>query len=173
MKKCNRPYYKPRVYLSAKVRSPNHKRNNLVTSYLRGQFDVFVPHEFQTCDSPHEDIPISVYHMDVTAMEQSDLVVLVPPYGKDCSYEVGWCVARGKPVFMFVGEEELSFISDAMVCGGVTAVFTDNSEVFQRLMLHPVLKHKTLRLPEAHYLGREVMDVFDEVTGGEILMETE
>lgn len=170
MKKRNAPYYKPRVYLSAKVRLPNHKRNNLVASYLRGQFDIFLPHEHQNGHDDHENIPISVFNMDTTAMLQSDLAVLVPPAGKDCCYEVGWLVAQNKPVFIYV-DDDLSFLADAMVCGGVSAVFTANQESYLRLLQHPVLKSKTFKLAEPQYLGMEVMDFYNDIMDGDILME--
>lgn len=170
MKQLKRSYFKPKLYVSAKVRSPNHQRNNTTASYLRGLFDIFLPHEHQVCDAPHEDLPLSVYMMDLTAMEHSDLAVLVPPYGKDCAWEIGWFKAKDVPVFVFV-QEDLSFLSDAMVIGGVTALFTSNQEVYQRLMLQPVTRHKTYFLSEPQKLGVEVLRFYNDINGGTVLME--
>lgn len=170
MKPLNPSYFKPKLYLSAKVRAENHARNNTVASYLRGLFDIFLPHAHQSGESNHEDLPLSVYNMDITAMSQTELAVLVPPFGSDCSYEIGWFVAKKVPVFMYV-QDDLQFLSNAMVVGGVTAVFTDNTEVFNRLMRQPVLKSKTFFLSEPRSLGKRVLSYYNELNNGKILME--
>lgn len=171
MRSLNRPYFKPKLYLSAKVRAENHHRNNMVASYLRGLFDIFLPHEHQACEDNHEDLPLSVYLMDLTAMEQTELAVLVPPYGKDCSWEIGWFQAKDIPVFVYV-QSDLSFLSDAMVLGGVEAVFTDNMEVYNRLMQQPVLKSKTHLLSDPKTLGKRILSYYNEMKHGKILMDT-
>lgn len=169
MKPLNSPYYRPRAYLSAKVRAENHARNNTVASYLRGLFDLFLPHAFQSADDNHDDLSIDVYNMDIQAMEGADLAVLVPPIGRDCSFEVGWFIARNKPVYVYV-QEDMSFLQDAMTVGGVTAVFTSNMEVYNRFMRQPVLKSKTYLLSDSKTLGKRILSSFNELKNGTVLM---
>lgn len=130
---------------------------------------MFKPHEHQVCVGRHEDIGIGVYLMDLTAMENSELSVLVPNYGRDCAWEIGWYKGAGKPVYVYV-EEQTDWLRDAMIKGGISHVFTSNIKMSGRLMVDPILKYKFTYIETPEHLGMAVLKMFNDMKNGRVVI---
>lgn len=165
-----KPFFKPALYLSARISPDAHAYNDKVASLLEGYFDVFKPHAFQASESDHTQIGISVYNQDIGAMEMSDLAVILPPYGRDCSWEIGWYKGRNIPAFMYV-ETDDSFLRDMMLKGGLNGVFTPNEAMYKRLMKDPILRNKVRFLESPEELGKRLILAFNQLRAGQVLME--
>lgn len=115
-------YYKPKLYLSAKVSEPFHTFNNTVARLLSEHFDVFVPHLYESGEQDHTKVKPVVYERDIEAMQGADLAVLLAPYGRDCSFEVGWFTANRIPYYVY-GSLDQSWKRDLMIKGGAEYIF--------------------------------------------------
>lgn len=163
-------FFKPKVYLSARISTDAHENNNRVASYLARYFDVFKPHEHQVCTGRHEDIGAGVYHMDMTAMMNADFTLLVPPYGRDCSFEIGWFKGQQKLIYVFAGEH-VEWLRDAMIKGAVTRVFASNPNIIQRLSQDPILKYKYTPLEKPDDLGEELLKFYNWDNNRTVIIE--
>lgn len=166
-----RPFFRPKLYLSARVSPDAHSWNNEVTELIQKQFDIFRPHEHQVCTGPHEDIGPEVYRLDITAMENCELALLLPPYGRDCAFELGWLVGQNKPVYAYV-THQIEWLRDAMVKGGLTAVFTSETGTYQHLKRDPILRYKTY-FAHKNELGQAILKDFDLTKLGKVLIPGE
>ena len=164
-----KPYFKPKVYLSARISTDAHANNNKVAAMIADYFDVFKPHEHQVCTGPHEEIGIGVYNMDMTAMENADFTLLVPPYGRDCAFEIGWFKGQGKPIFVYAGEH-IEWLRDAMLKGAVTSVFTYLPNIHARLRNDPILKGKSHLLSHHENLGLSLISLYNDLNDGKIII---
>lgn len=165
-----RSYFKPKLYLSARVSPDAHEFNNKIADILSNHFDVFKPHEFQCCTTDHTKIKLDVYIQDIQAMKLCDLAVLLPPYGRDCAWEIGWLKGANKPVFVYC-EEETEWLRDAMVKGSIAAVFTNRAKMHKSLLEDPILRIKSYYLEDRSKLSELILKSFDDINWGEILME--
>lgn len=120
---------RPKVYLCARVSDDAHVINNKVADMLSPFFDVFVPHQKEAELRQPKD-PIEIYKLDVSAMNDADICVAIAPYGKDCSWEMGYVAGQKKPVFMYVPDMESMPLNEWMISGCVSVIITDDDEVF-------------------------------------------
>lgn len=160
-------YFKPKLYVSARISPDAHIRNEEIANELSTYFEVFLPHQHQACAGDHSYIGPEVYFLDITAMQRSELAVLLPPYGRDCSFEIGWYVGKGKPVFAIV-DSQTDWLRDCMVKGGLTAVYTKNRETFNRLLEDPILKFKS-RFVRAS-IAIDLLKEFNDLSAGQIII---
>jgi nucleoside 2-deoxyribosyltransferase len=164
-----KPFFKPKLYLSARISPDAHAYNNKVAETITDEFDVFKPHEHQVTSGAHEDIGVEVYRLDITAMENSDLALLLPKYGRDCAWEMGWYKGAGKPVYVYV-EDQTEWLRDLMVKGGVAAVFTSNEATWERLRQDRVIGGKTYWVQRPDLLGEHILHHYDGLKNGRIVM---
>jgi nucleoside 2-deoxyribosyltransferase len=137
----------PKIYLIARITETAHKWNELVCSSLSDIADVFIPHQHNPWNQVHEEFSRSVFNTDLQAMQQADAALILPPYGNDCSFEVGWFYGSGKAVVCFV-EQELGWLRDWMVKGGITVTVTSNPKTFDSLICDPFFSDEQIVLIE-------------------------
>lgn len=133
-----KPERRLKMYLIAKVWEEHQPWNEEVCSFLHEQIDIFMPHRFNPYELSPDEIPLAVYRQDLEEIMSSDFGLILPPYGNDCSYEVGVYTGMGKPVIAFT-RNETEWFKDWMVKGGITCVVTDNPEMYDMLLKDPML----------------------------------
>lgn len=134
-------YYKVKLYLSARISLQYRAYNETIANALEKHFDVFLPHEHQGYEDDHTKIGPEVFNIDVVAMRRSECCLLLPPYGRDCAFEIGDYHKAEKPVYIFT-DGDLSWQCDLMIKGTVSQVFTTNESVYQKLVNDVVIGNR-------------------------------
>jgi nucleoside 2-deoxyribosyltransferase len=134
---------KIKIYLCARISKDAHKWNEKVCGSLKSPISVFMPQKHNPWNIKHEEFPKEIYDMDLAAMKESDICLLLVPYGKDCAWEIGWYTNSNKPVIAFINSE-LEWLRDWMVKGGIDYIVTTNSKTWKKLILDPILKYKKI-----------------------------
>lgn len=137
-----------RIYLSARIAKEAHFWNSFVCSHLKDPFEVFMPQDHNPCDVDHEKLSKQVYELDLQAMIDSHMGLLLPDYGRDCAWETGWYANSEKPLVIFI-DHQLGWLRDWMIKGGCDYVITTNPESYEVLIRDPILKHKDIILIES------------------------
>jgi len=78
------------IYLIARLSEDAHLRNKKICSYLKHPIEVFMPQQHNPWNKRHELFSKHSYDVDIEAIKNSHLGLLLPEFGKDCSFEVGW-----------------------------------------------------------------------------------
>ncbi len=109
---------KQRLYLSASI------ANATVNARLVGllpAYELILPQTF-TPDVPHAKLPRAIVERCLDAMRACDgAILLLDGFGVDCSFEVGFLLALGKPV-VGVAAASTRFLQHWMVKGGLSGV---------------------------------------------------
>lgn len=150
---------KVKVYLSARIAKDAHPWNNCVCNELDGRFDVFKPQDHNPCDVDHRQLPKSVYEMDLRAMQESDLGLLLSPYGRDCAWEVGWYSRSEKPIVLYV-EKDTTWLRDWMIKGGVDLVAVCGDDLYERIKDDSIVADKIRRLESRSQLSDLLFEVY-------------
>lgn len=143
------------VYLISRI-SPSAQAYNAEVARAAGErFSVFVPHEDNPYNTPHQQIQEGVFRKDLEAMLQARFALAAAPFGTDCAAEAGWFNGEGKPVIVFVRDLE-DWLRNWMVKGFVDVVITDNKDTYNILSKDPILSQR-----EVHYIDSiEKLDEF-------------
>ncbi len=120
-----------KIYLCARVSDDAHIMNDKVIRALSSDFEIFAPH-LKEAELKDPKDPLEIYDLDILGMDSADICVTVAPYGKDCSWEMGYFAGAGKPIFMYVPNLRSVPLDEWMVCGGLSVIITDNTEVFEK-----------------------------------------
>lgn len=99
-----------KVYLCSRIAYDARPLNNKVAaSLLKAGFEVYIPHE----QAPNNPIPDggrfdaeTIFRLDYTAMQRSNVCVAVGRLGKDCAWELGWFYANKIPIIFVPGDDE-------------------------------------------------------------------
>lgn len=148
-----------KVYLIARISEDAHLWNTSVCSKLKPPIEVFMPQEHNPWTKRHELFSLNTYLTDVNAMKDSDIGLILPEFGSDCSYEVGWYSNTKKPVVAFL-DTQMEWLRNWMVKGGIDLVVTKNKQTHVVLEKDNILKHKELVLIESF---DELNDVLKKV----------
>lgn len=148
---------KIKVYLSARISEDAHSWNNAVCDSLDNRFDVFKPQEHNPYNLDHRQFPKSVYEMDLKAMKESDIGLLLSPYGRDCAWEVGWYSRSEKPIVLYV-EQDTGWIRDWMVKGGVDLVAVCGQALYAQIKDDAILAGKIQLLTSRDQLSDLLFD---------------
>ena len=85
---------------------------------------------------------------------------MLPEYGRDCAWEAGFYANSNKPLVVFV-DDQLEWLRDWMVKGGIDYVITNNPVTEGILKKDPILKYKEIELIERiEYIGSRLKDIF-------------
>lgn len=159
-------YYKPKLYLSAKVSEPFHTFNNTVAGLLSEHFDVFVPHLYESGEQDHTKVKPVVYERDIEAMQGADLAVLLAPYGRDCSFEVGWFTANRIPYYVY-GSLDQSWKRDLMIKGGAEYIFVSGPK--SKYKEDPF--HTKIYQVNISDLSKVILECYDDHMSGGVLVK--
>ncbi len=153
MKKIN-------IYIIARIDKDAHTWIDGVCDKLdKNIFDIFSPKDHNPWNEKHEFFSKQVFDTDLVAIEKSDIGLMLPEYGCDCSWEAGWYASRKKPVVVFVNDQA-KWLKDWMVKGGVDYVITNNQKTLAILQKDPILKYKKIisieNIAELNHLLRAI-----------------
>ncbi|MGL1958982.1 MAG: nucleoside 2-deoxyribosyltransferase [Colwellia sp.] len=153
---------KIKIYLSARIDPEVHDWNNYVCGVLNEPLDVFLPQDHNPYNSSHLTFEKGVFDIDLKAMIESDFGLLLPPYGRDCAWEVGWYANSNKPLIVYVHDQR-EWLRDWMIKGGLDYVFTTSPENFELLRKDPILKHKSVEfIEDVSDLKRKFVSLYNE-----------
>lgn len=135
-----------RIYISSPVSFYQREWNNAIAKILQDYGNkVLLPQDISPRSIAHKRFEKYVYDECINMIQESDLGLLLLPYGRDCAWEAGYYKGLNKPFFAFISELNdiaLERLRDWMVKGAISGVITDNSETFTVLKKDSILKNK-------------------------------
>src|ERR1700722_7594836 len=114
-----------RIYLCSRLTEAAMQWNDIISGELDAEFSLFRPQDLVLNGISADDMDCAIYQADFKGMNESDLLLVLPPYGRDCAWEIGWFCGKEKPAIAYA-EIEGDWLRDAMVKGGLTAIITNN-----------------------------------------------
>ncbi len=150
---------KLKIYLSARISQDAHKWNDTICDSLDSRIEIFKPHENNPYSLDHKQFEMAVYEKDLEAMKESDMGLLLAPYGRDCAWEIGWYSNSEKPVVAYV-ENETDWLRDWMLKGGLSKVITSNSDTYKILRKDPIVGDKTLFIESRSKLSDILFEIY-------------
>lgn len=147
------------MYLSARISEDAHAWNNEICDSINDRFSIFKPHEHNPYNLDHRKFQRSVYQMDLDAMIESEIGLLLTPYGRDCAWEVGWYSRSNKPIVMYA-EQDTSWTRDWMVKGGIDHVFVQENEMFELLRNDGIVAGKITKIASRDQLSQSIENFF-------------
>jgi hypothetical protein len=154
------------LYLIAKIWSHAQTWNEKVVSQFKSPISIFVPHQHNPYNTTAQSFKHCVHDIDLEAICKSQGAILLPPYGNDCSYEVGVykmlnvIYGKGRIVFPVIAvvQEDTALLKDWMVKAGITHVVTDNPKTLKALQSDPMLGSDNRRIIKISKLS-ELQDI--------------
>jgi len=131
------------IYIIARISKDQHAWTDLVCSALFKEFNVFIPKDSNPWNISHKKLSQKIFNTDLKAMKKSSAALMLPEYGRDCAWEAGWYAGSGKPVIVYI-DDQIEWLRDWMVKGGINFVLTFNPTTFNQLKKDPILKHKKI-----------------------------
>ena len=89
-----------------------------------------------------------MYDVDLEAIDNSHIGLMLPEYGNDCAWEAGYYAGIGKPAVIFVNTQK-EWLRDWMVKGGINYVVTNNRSTYEILKNDPILRYQEIILIES------------------------
>lgn len=137
-------------YLVSRINHTCHAHNEAVAKIVGG--DIFIPHQNNPCDIPHDEISREIFEIDLKAMMHAECGLVAFPIGADCSSEIGWFSGHNRPVVGLIvdtgfGEscdiQYHELRDDWMVKGFLSSmIIVEDKKVFAAAMKDPILKDK-------------------------------
>lgn len=153
---------KPQIYLCSRLTKEAKEWNNVVTEHLKENFFLFRPQDVNLDHLSGSALDLAAYEEDFKGISGSDLLLVLPEYGRDCAWEIGWFCGNGKPAFAYV-EKSGDWMRDAMVKGGLKAVITNSLDLYIHCMMLDVsLKNKIHYIPYREALGEKLIELLGE-----------
>lgn len=123
-----------KVYLSIPIR---HREQARIIEFRLQEDGIIVlnPCNLQFVDCPKEEIPETVAKKCWEMIDESLAIILfVDYYGRDCAAEMGYSIAKNKPIFPFGFSEQSSQLSvDWMIKPYVEKISYDLAELAVKL----------------------------------------
>jgi len=145
------------IYLSSPVsyyqRSVNKR---IATSLANVGIEVFLPQDISPQKTSHKNFEVYVYEKCLDMIRQSDAVLLVYPYGRDCAWEVGYYEALGLPQFAYIpnySKGSLSRLRDWMIKGSLDVVFVTDHITHNFISRDPILSQCNIQLLSENDMG--------------------
>ncbi len=136
---------KIKIYVIARISENAHLWTDKICSQLDDSFKIFSPKDHNPWEKRHEKFGKNVFDVDLKAMKNSHMGLMLPEYGRDCAWEAGWYANSKKPVVAFV-DSQMEWLRDWMVKGGLNYVVTNNPSTYRILKKDPILKHRKIIL---------------------------
>jgi len=93
-------------------------RPETIRKHLQGHVSclLYLPHELVPVDIPKTELPDEVFQRCVEHIDKADAVVAaIDSYGRDTSWEIGYCSGLGRKVIAFTENSE--YQADFMIRG--------------------------------------------------------
>ena len=142
---CSSELKKTKMYLSARISEDAHAWNNEICDAISDRFNVFKPQDYNPYQLDHRKFQEDVYQVDLNAMIESEIGLLLTPYGRDCAWEVGWYSSSSKPLVMYA-EKDVSWTRDWMIKGGIDHVFVTESDLYDLLNNDGIVSQKVTKI---------------------------
>src|SRR3989338_2972291 len=153
---------KLKIYLSARISADAHKWNDTVCNSLdESRIEVFKPQEHNPYNLDHRGFQNDVYEKDLKAMQESNIGLLLPPYGRDCAWEVGWFSNSDKLIVVYV-ENDTEWLRDWMIKGGIDRVITPYEWLFELLKKDPIVSEKSQLIESRSKLSDALLEIYRE-----------
>lgn len=146
------------IYLCSRLTQAAKQWNDEVSKELNSEFSLFRPQDIDLSNVVEDHQDQAAYQADIQGMTQSHLLLVLPPYGRDCSWEIGWFCGKERPAIAYV-ETEDDWIRDVMVKGGLTAIITNNSKLFKILLADPITAKKTYFISSKQDLAKIIKQI--------------
>jgi nucleoside 2-deoxyribosyltransferase len=156
---------KIKIYLSARISADAHKWNNAVCDSLDSRIEVFKPQEHNPYNLDHRDFHKDVYDTDLKAMQDSDIGLLLAPYGRDCAWEVGWYSNSNKSIVAYV-ENETDWLRDWMIKGGIDRVVTCQDWLYKILKKDTIVSDKSQLIESRQKLNDVLVEIYNQSRSG-------
>ncbi len=138
------------IYLSSPVSYYQRSVNKRIAASLANVgMKVFLPQDISPQKYSHKNFEIYVYEQCLDMIRQSDAVLLVYPYGRDCAWEVGYYEALGLPQFAYIPNHSmvsLSRLRDWMIKGSLDVVFVTDHITYNVISHDPILSQCNIQL---------------------------
>jgi hypothetical protein len=151
---------KIKIYLIARISKDAHPWTDKVCDSLDDSFIIFKPKDHNPWDKRHEKFRRKIFETDLGAIKKSHIGLMLPEYGRDCAWEACWYANSKKPVVVFVNEQ-IEWLRDWMVKGGIDYVVTYNTSTYRILKKDPIVKYKRIILiKDIKALGKTLKKIY-------------
>lgn len=138
---------KIRVYVIARTKKAHHKRNEAVCSMLDDRFQVYKPYQElpQAADESHSQLGEDIANACMNQIKSANIAIAIPPYGNDCSWELGYCADK-IPVVLVI-EKDDHWREDWMSkAGSIAAIAVMNPQLEETVLNDKILSKKPYRI---------------------------
>lgn len=149
------------LYLCSRLTSEAKERNNQITPLLEKDFTLFRPQDIDLRDVAFCDIDSQIYKKDLAGILNSDFLLVLAPYGRDCAWEMGFFCGQGKKTIAYV-EEIGDWIHDAMIKGGLSAIITTDFDLYRQLLNDTASAKKSYFIPGREALNKTILEILGE-----------
>lgn len=148
-----------RIYICSRLTPSQKKWNNEICKELDQAFILFRPQDVNLEHLNPIEVDSSAYREDFEGMQKSDLLLVFPPYGRDCAWEIGWFCGHEKPAIAYA-ESSGDWMRDAMVKGGLKGIITNNTALYKLLLEDPSTKDKCHLISSRENLPQAIEKIF-------------
>lgn len=155
------------IYLCSRLTEAAKQWNDLICKELDTEFSLFRPQDIDLNGISTEDMDYAIYQADFKGMNHSDVLLVLPPYGRDCAWEIGWFCGKEKPAIAYV-EAKGDWLNDAMVKGGLTAIITNDIMLHKLLLNDPATAIKAYLISSKRDLGKVIKQIWNQSIQAEV-----
>jgi nucleoside 2-deoxyribosyltransferase len=145
------------IYLIARIAKEYHKKQEALYNQLERnkqyEFNFFMPHLHNPFNVPFSQLESEVAKTDYDTIENAHVGLILPPFGEDCSCEIGYFFSRGIPTVLFAEENPANYhekrdnwINNWMVKYAITGVAAENNEIYNIIKNDAILRCKEPKL---------------------------
>ncbi len=150
-----------RIYLCSRLTQKARDWNDEICKelYCDESLHLFRPQDVDLKDLRAYDMDYAAYHEDFKGICDSDLLLVLPPYGRDCAWEIGWFGGAQKVTIAYVEQAE-EWLRDAMVMGGITAIVTSSQAAYEKLLENPLTVDKSHLIEGRKELATTIKQIY-------------
>jgi hypothetical protein len=156
-----------KVYWCSRLTNEVRAYNNQLRASFDERFSLFLPQDVDLSLYSKEKKHLLGYVEDLKALNKADLLLLIVPYGRDCSWEVGWASGRGLLTIAYI-EDDLSFLEDSMIKESLHFIITPSKKVHRAVCLDPALTRKCLLISSRNELSDLICDLHESFLFGDV-----
>lgn len=150
-----------RIYLCSRLTQNARAWNDLICEelYFDDEIDLFRPQDVDLSHLTAFEKDYAAYYADLEGIQHSDLLLVLPPYGRDCAWEIGWFCGAKKVTLAYIESVE-EWLRDAMVMGGISAIITNNENSYQLLLENPLTSYKSYLIDSRQSLAQKIKELY-------------
>jgi nucleoside 2-deoxyribosyltransferase len=149
------------IYLCSRLTQSAREWNNVITGELssHNELCIFRPQDVDLRNLTGFELDYDAFYADFEAILHADMLLVLPPYGRDCAWEIGWFCGAEKPTIAYI-ESEGDWVRDSMIMGGMTAIITNNAAVQKLLLENPLTAKKNYLIESKSDLGDCIKKIY-------------